>query len=461
MKYLLCIFFLFASLKSSASSKDVLVQLFEWKWDDISRECLLHLPALGISGVQVSPPNEHAIVKDRPWYERYQPVSYILHSRSGDESSFRRMVQTCKSVGINIYVDVVINHTAWQPLNGQTSYGSAGSPFSRMNFPDYPSGIHFNQCRNGRDNDSIRDWKSRFEIQFCNLAELPDLKTSDPYVQNIISGYLKNLADIGVKGIRVDAAKHIPSHDLKKIIKDIFEPEFVYQEVIDMGDHEVIKSQEYFSIGKVNNFRYGRDLGRIFSSGALSDLQHLGDSWSYTPSEKSVIFIDNHDTQRGHGPSEHVINFKAGSVYKMATVFMLAWPYGQPILISSYRFDNDKQGPPDRNPNISDPCLDSGWVCEHRRNIVSVLTTLRKKITNPFITGWWTGKFNQIAFSRDNKYLFVFNRDSNALSNISRVNLEAGIYIDPLSDELIEVLPGDRNINVNIAANNFRILIKK
>jgi alpha-amylase len=452
---------LFASFKSIASTKDVLVQLFEWKWDDISRECLLYLPALGISGVQISPPNEHAVLENRPWYERYQPVSYILHSRSGDEQSFRKMVQTCNSVGINIYADVVINHTAWNPSNGKTFYGIAGSPFGHMRFPDFSSGAYFNQCRNGVDHDSIRDWNNRFEVQFCNLAGLPDLKTSDSSVQNTISGYLEKLASIGVKGLRIDAAKHIPFHDLKKIVKDIFKPEFVYQEVVDMGGHEVIVAQEYFGIGKVNNFRYGRDLGKIFSSGALSELQHLGDSWGYTPSEKSVVFVDNHDTQRGHGPSEHVINYKAGPVYKMATAFMLAWPYGQPILMSSYHFDTDKQGPPDRNANISDPCFDRGWICEHRFGMIPVLTSLRKKIQSPFITGWWSGTFRQIAFSRDNKYLFIFNRDSHTLSNISRVNLESGTYINPLSSESLQVLPNDHKLNVNVEANSFKIFMKK
>ena len=51
----------------------------------------------GFAGVQISPPGEHNEVLNpwRPWYESYQPVSYELTSRRGDESAFRDMVTRC------------------------------------------------------------------------------------------------------------------------------------------------------------------------------------------------------------------------------------------------------------------------------------------------------------------------------------------------------------------------------
>ena len=50
--------------------------------------------------MQVSPPNEHRIIHSRPWYERYQPVSYKLISRSGNEQEFKDMVERCNNVGV-------------------------------------------------------------------------------------------------------------------------------------------------------------------------------------------------------------------------------------------------------------------------------------------------------------------------------------------------------------------------
>jgi len=50
----------------------------------------------------VSPPNEHLVIwnPSRPWFERYQPISYRLVSRSGNEDEFRDMVRRCNAVDV-------------------------------------------------------------------------------------------------------------------------------------------------------------------------------------------------------------------------------------------------------------------------------------------------------------------------------------------------------------------------
>ncbi|KHJ80164.1 hypothetical protein OESDEN_20166 [Oesophagostomum dentatum] len=66
-----------------------------------------------LSILQVSPPNEHITLNqnnDMPWWVRYQPVSYKLVSRSGNEDQFRDMVNRCNRVGVRIIVDAVLNH---------------------------------------------------------------------------------------------------------------------------------------------------------------------------------------------------------------------------------------------------------------------------------------------------------------------------------------------------------------
>ena len=69
----------------------------------------------------MSPPYEHAVIWDpwRPWWERYQPVSYQLVSRSGNDAQFRDMVTRCNNAGVRIYVDAVINHMA---AGGKTGF---------------------------------------------------------------------------------------------------------------------------------------------------------------------------------------------------------------------------------------------------------------------------------------------------------------------------------------------------
>jgi alpha-amylase len=121
------------------NGRSVMVHLFEWKWTDIAAECERFLGPKGYAGVQVSPPNEHARITSpwRPWWERYQPVSYKIISRSGSEAEFRNMVDRCNAVGVRIYVDAVINH-----MSASSGTGIAGTSYNSgtKNFPGVPYG---------------------------------------------------------------------------------------------------------------------------------------------------------------------------------------------------------------------------------------------------------------------------------------------------------------------------------
>ena len=125
---------------NTAFGRSVMIHLFEWKWTDIAAECERFLAPKGYAGVQVSPPNEHAVIPNpkRPWYERYQPVSYKLNSRSGTEAQFKDMVDRCNAVGVRIYVDAIINHMATEA----TIIGSGGTSFNpnTRSFPGVPYG---------------------------------------------------------------------------------------------------------------------------------------------------------------------------------------------------------------------------------------------------------------------------------------------------------------------------------
>jgi len=73
-------------------------------------------------------------------------------------------------------------------------------------------------------------------------------------------------------------------------------------QVIDLGG-EAIGSDEYTHLGRVTEFRYSRDIGRAFRShSSLASLsQFPAASWQWLPSDRALVFVDNHDNQRGHG----------------------------------------------------------------------------------------------------------------------------------------------------------------
>ena len=84
-------------------NRQTMVHLFEWKWTDVAKECENFLQYYGYGAVQVSPPMEHIKAfpnNNYPWWVRYQPVSYKLDSRSGNEQEFQDMVNRCNKVGV-------------------------------------------------------------------------------------------------------------------------------------------------------------------------------------------------------------------------------------------------------------------------------------------------------------------------------------------------------------------------
>ena len=76
-------------------------------------------------------------------------------------------------------------------------------------------------------------------------------------------------------------------------------------------------------------FRYCHDIANILRknnpSSHLKNLKSM--TRDYQDGDHSVVFIDNHDNQRGHGPGgiELIITHFEPRLYKMAIAFLLAW----------------------------------------------------------------------------------------------------------------------------------------
>ncbi|MCB9797077.1 MAG: alpha-amylase family protein [Alphaproteobacteria bacterium] len=391
-----------------APAGEVLVHLFEWGWADVAQECELTLGPAGVGGVQVSPPQEYRLLDGHPWYERYQPVSYQIIGRSGDEAAFADMVSRCRAVGVEIVVDAVLNHVAWANADeGYRAEGYAGTEFARYDFPGLYGDEHFHGCRRG-----IEDWSSAWEIQNCELATLPDLATEHSLVRSTLHGYLDHLLELGVAGFRLDAAKHVPPEDLSAILAGLDEAQ-VFQEIITTGPDEAVDPRAYFEIGRVTEFRHSATLSSVFREGQLNWLIEWGESWGFHPSEAALVFVDNHDNQRGHSYGDP-ITFADLPLYRLANAFMLAWPYGRPKLMSSYAFTSGDAGPPMQGDRVSAVHDASGacvapWVCEHREMLGMV--GFRNAVGDAPVVNWWDNGNDQIAFAREGLGFIVINRE--------------------------------------------------
>ena len=453
----------------------VFVHLFEWRWHDIAEECERYLGPAGFEAVQISPPSEHLVLESQgyPWWQRYQTVSYSLtQSRSGTQAEFEDMVRRCAKVGVGIYVDAVINHMTAK-ANG---LGSAGTTFSKYDYaPLYSEDdFHTPHC-------AIADadyTQSAHNVQSCELLALSDLDTGSERVQERIAAYLSGLVELGVRGFRIDAAKHIAPDDLGGILRKVRaavgaeRAPYYYFEVFGFGG-EAVAPEQYLPLAEVSGddrtsaieFRYSllgdRFLGR--GGATLADLADFaGEASGFLPSGRAVVFVNNHDTQRGDG-----LFYQDGDAFDLATIYMLAAPYGYPSLMSSYAFarpaGRDK-GPPSDGEGRTRAIYGEGasepdcateqvptapsWVCEHRRRYVPGMLAFRKATAGSTLERFWSNGANQLAFARGAKGFVAINGEGEELSRTFDTGLPAGEYCDAVQGSLEQAMCTGRMVTV-------------
>ncbi|XP_032074411.1 pancreatic alpha-amylase-like [Thamnophis elegans] len=445
-----------------------IVHLFEWRWDDIALECERYLAPNGFGGVQISPPNENVVITTpwRPWWERYQPVSYKLCTRSGNETEFKDMVNRCNNVGVYIYVDAVVNHMCGAAA-GSGHHSTCGSYFdsNKRDFPAVPySAWDFNDGKCRTSSGEIENYNDHDQVRNCRLVSLLDLALEKDYVRSKVAEYMNHLIDIGVAGFRIDASKHMWPGDMKAFLDQLKHLNmkwfaegtrpFIFQEVIDLGG-ESISSSEYFGNGRVTEFKYGAKLGTVirkWHGEKMTYLKNWGEAWSFMPSDKAVVFVDNHDNQRSHGGGgASILTFWDSRLYKMGVGFMLAHPYGFTRIMSSFRWPRYFQNGEDINSWVGPPSYEdgsiksvtinpdttcgNGWICEHRWRQIRNMVIFRNVVDGQPFTNWWDNNSNQVAFGRGNQGFIVFNNDDWNLTATLQTGLPEGIYCDIISGQ--------------------------
>ena len=167
------------------------------------------------------------------------------------------------------------------------------------------------------------------------------------------------------------------------------------------------------------------------------------ESWGLLPSDAAVVFLDNHDTQRGDAP---LIAQRDGNLYFLAAAFMLAWPYGAPRVMSSYFFTDHDAGPPATPVHGgTDGCNGTHWVCEHRDPRIAGMVGWRRTAANAPVTLWSSPAPDRIAFARGGAFI-ALNRGPAAWSASGvATGLPAGSYAN--------VAAGDQAARVQVQAD--------
>jgi len=172
-----------------------IIHLLNWKFKTIEKE-LEQIKKQGFDAIQINPVQPFKEEKEFKWWSSYQPLAFKIGNMFGTKEELKQLCASAKKEGIDIIVDVVLNHTA------NKSGSEPGIPHQSVDK------ILLNEKSFWKISKQVKNWDDRFETTNYSIG-LPGLDLSNPYLQKIIFTFLKELKDCGVKGLRFDAAKHI------------------------------------------------------------------------------------------------------------------------------------------------------------------------------------------------------------------------------------------------------------
>ena len=247
------------------------------------------------------------------------------------------MIKTCRSHGVRVYADAVINHMTYNGMDLQNhrftdeadqylignKYSTNNSPFwtpyktyeknpytkrgtNVLEYPAVPYGPMDFHCQK-----AITDYSDFDNVMFGWLDNLADLNTESDYVRQRIADYLTDLYSIGLTGFRLDAAKHIKPTDIANILAKfktniggiLPEDWFCWLEILSGYEADIL---------------FAQDGENSYAGGMTKTLKSLGFSdediikvkiwWSSYPKDynvdkgnvdpkRKVIQNDDHDTQ--------------------------------------------------------------------------------------------------------------------------------------------------------------------
>ena len=409
--------------------KGAIVEMFGWPDDDIAQECK-HIAEAGYLGVKVFPHQEQVMSTQpfenelNPWYFMYQPVSYRLQGRMGSRTQFRNMIKTCRSYGVRVYADAVVNHmsgggndaqehrnpsascTYWP--GKQSSANETGSPYytpsytfgtnswgeprNVLEYPAVPYGPMDFHC-----DKACNSWANPMNLNTGWLTGLTDLDTSKEYVRQRIADYFVDLLSIGVTGFRVDAAKHIHPTDLAAIFKkfkdgmggDLPEDWFTWLEVLTGGESQLLMGDSEYSFSTFFENEMKKE------GLTAEDIDKVKIWWSGYPTEpwndggrvamtRKVIQNDDHDQQNDGSSSRDMhaqgcvlVKGCAPETHRAFEVHLFENPEGAtdndndyPIrmVLSSYYFENGVKAIPDGQSDCK-LCKTTCETCKSRSYI--------------------------------------------------------------------------------------------
>ncbi|MCW8333647.1 alpha-amylase family protein [Vibrio paucivorans] len=342
---------------STTANADTILHAFNWKYADVTTHAN-DIAQAGYKKVLISPAMKSSGTQ---WWARYQPQDLrVIDSPLGNKQDLASMIAALSNVGIDVYADVVLNHMAnesWKrsDLNypgdevladyaerssyyaNQTLFGSLQQGlFSANDF--HPAGC-------------IYDWNNPGHVQYWRLcggngdSGLPDLDPNN-WVVSQQRSYLQALKDMGVKGFRIDAVKHMSQYQIEQIFTaEITRNMHVFGEVITSGGAGD-SGYEAFLAPYLNNTNHAAYDFPLFASirsafsmsGSLSQLHDPKAYGQALDDSRSITFTITHDIPTNEGFRYQIMDPKDE---QLAYAYILGKDGGTPLIYSDELPDDE------------------------------------------------------------------------------------------------------------------------
>ena len=246
---------------------DVILHAFDWSYQDIADNAK-DISDAGYKAVLVTPPLKSP-KGSCEWYQRYQPQDFrVIDNCDGNKESFVNAIEALNGEGVRMYADVVVNHMANERDGATTFPGSdtlkdyddnnsywknqilygdtdGNGVLDNGFIPDdgkssglfKPNDFHVAKCI-----DNYDDKGKVIYDRLCNGPNdrgLPDLRDTEPdknWVNDQRKQYIQALYDLGVRGFRIDAAKHMPLGAIEYFVPDeVADNSQIFSEIITSG----------------------------------------------------------------------------------------------------------------------------------------------------------------------------------------------------------------------------------
>jgi alpha-amylase len=409
------------------ASAEVILHAFEWKYRDVGLNAQAIADA-GYRSVLVAPPLKSERSTECPWYKRYQPQDFrVIDNCAGNKEQFVAMLQALKQKGVRVYADIVVNHMANERNNATNFPGDAILNEYRTKVTYWnkqklygnlskglfsPPDFHSESCIINYS-DPVSVMKDRICGQSPDRG-LPDLKDTVPgqnWVLDQRKQYIQALFDLGVRGFRLDAAKHMPIGAIRYFVPDaIANNAQIVAETITWGgtnDNEYnLYLKPYLQNLPVSfgayDFPLLNEMKRAFSPTArLSDLANPYSTGNALESQRAVTVAVTHDIPYNGSFRSLIFDPKDE---ELAYAYILGRDGGTPMAFddgSSLKTDGGR------------------WVGAWKND------RLKKKI---FFHNRMQGKWMEVLFADD--CALLWRREEDGIVGINKCGLDKNITVN-------------------------------